>query len=171
MRGFFASTGWSCVRLQHLGTIFFRVQSLSYQYISEAYKNRCFMMHSDKRKEIKPGRVRMKEREREKLVMAMKIKLTKVSWPRWARWWTNCIHSFKLFQHTSHNVDIFCKTFRSDIPPASSVTNWWKNSNYRYRERGLYGCNRHKPWKQLVPILHKLQVDRDKVGKPTGCWR
>ena len=24
------------------------------------------------------------------------------------------------------------KTFRLDIPPASSVTNWWKNSNYRY---------------------------------------
>ena len=44
----------------------------------------------------------------------------------------NCIHAsflyaFKIFQHTSHNVDI-CKTFRSDIPPASSVTNWWKNS-------------------------------------------
>ena len=56
-----------------------------------------------------------------------------------------------------------CKTFRSDIPPASSVTNWWKNSNYHYRERGLYGFCRHKPWKQLVPILHKLQVDRDKV--------
>ena len=37
--------------------------------------------------------------------------------------------SFKIFHHTSHNVDI-CKTFRSDIPPASSVTNWWKNSNY-----------------------------------------
>ena len=31
--------------------------------------------------------------------------------------------SFKIFQHTSYNVDIFCKTFRSDIPPASSVTN------------------------------------------------
>ena len=56
-----------------------------------------------------------------------------------------------------------CKTFRSDIPPASSVTNWWKNSNYRYRERGLYGFYRHKPRKQFVPILHKLHVDRDKV--------
>ena len=30
--------------------------------------------------------------------------------------------------------------------------------------RGGGSClNRHKPWKQLVPILHKLQVDRDKV--------
>ena len=28
----------------------------------------------------------------------------------------------------------YCKTFRSNIPPASSVTNWWKNSNYHYRE-------------------------------------
>ena len=31
----------------------------------------------------------------------------------------HCTSSFKIFQHTSHNVDIFCKTFRSDIPPAS----------------------------------------------------
>ena len=49
-----------------------------------------------------------------------------------------------------------CKTFRSDISPASSVTNWWKNSNYRYRERGLYGFNRHKPWKHLVPISYQF---------------
>ena len=38
-----------------------------------------------------------------------------------------------------------------------------ENSDYRYRERWLYGFYRHKTWKQLIPILHKLHVDRDKV--------
>ena len=40
---------------------------------------------------------------------------------------------------------------------------WSENSMYCYRERGLSRFYWHKTWKKLVPILHKLQMDRDKV--------
>ena len=39
--------------------------------------------------------------------------------------------------HQSQRSKI-CKTFRADVPPASSVTKRSKNSNYRYRERGPF---------------------------------
>ena len=37
-----------------------------------------------------------------------------------------------------------CKMFCADVPPALLVTRRCKNSNYRYRERGLYGFYWHK---------------------------
>ena len=74
----------------------------------------------------------------------------------------NTIDFFQNIPAHQSQCSYIYKTFRADIPPASSVKKRWKNSNYRHRERGLNGFYRHKPWKQLVPILYKLQVDRDK---------
>ena len=74
--------------------------------------------------------------------------------------------SFKIYQHTRHNVQMFAKRFAGIFLRLHQLQKKdGKNSNYRYRERGLSGFYRHKPWKQLVPILHKLQVDRDKVER------
>ena len=82
------------------------------------------------------------------------------------------IFSFSGFQnipaHQSQRSYI-CKTFRADIPPASSVTKRWKNSNYRYRERGLYGYYRHKTW-AFFPFFFLSKsvlwlLSQEKIGK------
>ena len=47
------------------------------------------------------------------------------------------IHSFKIHQHTSHNVQMFAKPFARIFLRLLQLWKDGKNSNYRYREGGL----------------------------------
>ena len=54
-----------------------------------------------------------------------------------------------------------CKTFCADIPPATSVTKDVKTVTIATENVDFMDFTDTKP--ELIPILHKLQVDRDKV--------
>ena len=109
----------------------------------------------------------------------------------YTQWWNTLkllTNSFKIFQHTNHNVCIFAKRFaRIFLRLHQLQEDEKKNSNYRYRERvdfmdftdtkpesnwyQLYTNYKWRGTKWKAYRLLVLSLDIEFVKKVQGCWR